>query len=77
MSDRNLRSRSRSVDSTDSSRQAIEIDEEYSCFNQEGNMTVQEIQVSQLETSHTEILNTNDNNREMICDNTDKVKRAY
>ena len=69
MSDRNLRSRSRSVDCTDSSRQEIEIDVEYSCFNQEGNITVQEIMVSELANSHTGFLNINDNNREMICDN--------
>lgn len=74
MSDRNLRSRSRSIDSTDSRRQEIELDEEYTCFNQEANITVQEVQVSELETSNTGIININDNYTEINCSNSSKVQ---
>jgi hypothetical protein len=73
MPDRNLHSRSQSVNCTDSSRQEIEIDEDYTCFSQEKNITMQEIQVPELETSHTGILNINDNQMEVNCSNTEKI----
>jgi hypothetical protein len=74
MSDRNLRSRSRSVDSTDSRRQEISVDEEYTCFNQEANITVQEVQVSELEMLQTGIISINDNYTEINCSNSSKVQ---
>jgi hypothetical protein len=74
MSDRNLRSRSRSVDSTDSRRHEIEVGEEYTCFNQEANITVQEVQASELETSSTGIININDNYTEINCSNSSEVQ---